>query len=67
MDLVVLLSVGLTLIRPLVSGLLDDASVLDAALASWLAGAVVGVVMPLAVSFAVLVALWSATRIIRAR
>lgn len=57
-DVLVLLSIGLTLFRPLVSGLLDDASALDAAFSSWLAGAVVGVVAPLAVSFAALVAIY---------
>ena len=37
-DLLVLVAIGLTLLRPLVSGLVDDASLVDAAFTSWLAG-----------------------------
>ncbi len=57
-DLLVLVAIGLTLLRPLVSGLVDDASFVDAAFSSWLAGAVVGVVVPLAVSFGALAAIY---------
>ena len=56
--LLVLVAVGLTLVRPLVSGLAEDATVVDAALSNWLAGAVVGLVVPLAVTFAALAAIY---------
>ena len=57
-DLLVLVGIGLTLLRPLVSGLVEDASVLDAAFTSWLAGTLFGLIVPLAVTFAALAAIY---------
>jgi membrane protein len=57
-DLLVLVGIGLTLLRPLVSGLVEDASVLDAAFTSWLAGTLFGLIAPLAVTFVALAAIY---------
>lgn len=57
-DLLVLVAIGLTLLRPLVSGLVEEASLVDAALSSWLAGAVLGLILPLAATFGALAAIY---------
>ena len=57
-DLLVLVGIGLTLLRPLVSGLVEDASVLDGRSHELARRNLFGLIVPLAVTFAALAAIY---------